>query len=291
MPTGSGSPSLPNAMTPDTAATTPVTPQPGLVKTIGILNLLTGGFILLCGAGWVLALVQYLLPNSPLRLDPANAQVAVEEMRRTMVGELANLERSATSEADRERLRKERADLEARSFRLESQVDFRVVNGELPWLSRYLWADALSGPVVNLLWLGSGVGLVLCRGWGRTLALWTAWIKVARLLLLNGLLALVVIPHLCRAADQFARSEAGDAVVSYAMSQQGLGRGGAGAPTEPKLTPADVVQIMQRMGYGYAATFLCLGAIYPVVVLIVLSRPSARAACAPPAARADGPTQ
>jgi hypothetical protein len=237
----------------------------------------------------VAALVLYLLPASPLRIEPAEAQAAVEEMRRSMVGELARLERSASDAADRERLHKERTELEGKRFRVESEVDFRVVNGGLPWLARYLWADALSGPAVNLFLLASGVGLVLCKTWGRTLALWTSWFKLARLLLLNGLLVLIVIPHLSRAADQFARSEAGEAVVGYAMSQQGLSRGGGA--NGPKLTPGEAVQVMGRMGYAYAATFLSLGAIYPVVVLIVLSRPGARAACMPRATAGEGSTQ
>ena len=37
---------------------------------------------------------------------------------------------------------------------------------------------------------------------------------------------------------------------------------------------------MGSFGYGYAILFTCFGAIYPVIALVLLTRPAARAACA-----------
>jgi hypothetical protein len=262
--------------------TPPSPPQPGLVKAVGILNLLIGGFLLLCGGGCLYRVVPPLLMNNPPRIEPDEAQNAAEEIRRQMIADLQDLERSAPAEADRERYRKSRVELESKPPRLAEQVDFGKVNADLPWLSRYLWADLLSGPVLNLLLLVSGIGLILTKSWGRALALGTAGLKIARLAVLNGFLAVMVVPHLSEAADQFARSDFGATVVKHAMDQQAARQKGASAPAPAavQLSATDLVQVLRACGYGYAAMNLCLGAIYPAVVLIVLTRPGARAACA-----------
>src|SRR5262249_47445633 len=179
------------AMTTDDPETPtgPPPPRPGLCKTIGVLNLLLGGFLLLCGAGCLNTLLPFLLRNNPPQLDPAEARRVVEQMRLEEVNRLKDAEQSAATEAEREKLRRSRAELAAKPWDIEAQVDFKKVNNDLPWLARYLWADVVTGPVLNLLLLVSGVGLILLKGWGRTLALWTAGLKILRLLLLNLFLA------------------------------------------------------------------------------------------------------
>src|SRR5262249_12126080 len=152
------------------SAVPPDTTKPGLVKTVGFFNLFVGGLLLLSGSGCLGGVLPFLFENDPFQIDPAVAREAVEEMRRGMIGELKERGGSSGTDAERSRIRKQRLELESKRFQIETQVDFRTVNDDLPWLSRYLWADLISGPVLNAFLLVSGVGLIRLKSWGWTWA-------------------------------------------------------------------------------------------------------------------------
>ena len=200
-------------------------------------------------------------------------------MRRQMASDLVQQEKTATSEAERVRIRKSRVELLSSSTDMTGKVDFAKINRDLPRLAHYLWADAVTGPILNLAMIVAGVGLVLLKSWGRRLAIGVAALKIVRLIALNGYLALAVVPQMSDALDQVARTDIGKEIIKHAMDQQNAQRAGARAPGAPQLSPADFVQVMRAFGYGHAAMTLGLGVIYPVVSLIVLSRPGARLAC------------
>lgn len=254
-------------------------PQPGLPRTIGILNLLCGLVLLACGAGCLNLVVPFLSRNNPLQIEPAMTRDVLEQMRYQMVSDLVHQERSATSEVDRLRIRKARADLQSKSTDLTGKVDFAKINRDLPRLAHYLWADAVTGPLLNVAMVVAGVGLVLLKGWGRWLAIGVAALKIVRLIALNGYLALAVVPQMTDALNQVVRTDIGEEILKHAIEQQSAQRARAGASLGFQLSPADFVQVMRAFGYGYAATTLGLGLIYPVVSLIVLSRSGARLAC------------
>ena len=259
-------------------------PQPGLPRTIGYFNLFLGGFLLLCGAGCLSMLAPFLLRNNPLQLDPAETQLVVDEMRRQIVDDLKRGEASAPTIAEKDRLKKTRLELESKPADVAGQVDFPAINRNLPWLSRYLWADLLSGPILNGLLLASGVGLVRLKSWGRRLGIWVAVLKLVRLALLTTFLFALVIPSATKTFDSLARSDVGEALVKQAMEQQSARQGGGPAA---RLTARDVAKVLSAMGYGSALMNLCLGAIYPAVCLVVLTREGARLACR--ASRTDSP--
>jgi hypothetical protein len=265
----------------------PPKPQPGLARTIGVLNLVFGTVLLLCGALCFNAVNAFLIQNNPLRLEPKETREVLEQMRKQMLKDLQDQEEMAGNDAERQRIKKAKADLESKSTDLAGKVDFEAINHDLPSLARYLRADAISGPLLNLGMVIAGVGLVLLKGWGRKLAIGVAALKIVRLIVLNGMLVLMVVPQMSNALGQLARTVIGDSFIKHSMEQQQAQRGNAGPA--PQLTAADFVQIMRAIGYGYAVMLLGVGVIYPVVSLIVLTRPGARAACQRTKHQDDGP--
>ena len=264
-------------MTPEAPAE-PVTPRPGFLRAIGVLNLVVGGLLLLFGAGSLYTVGPFLLENDPLQIDPTLTQDVVNDMRREMVETLARREQSARTALEKQKLAEARNDLQTVRTDLNGQVDFGRVNANLPWLSRYLWLNLLSGPALNLLTLVSGIGLILLSKWGRALAIWTAVLKIGRLIALCGLLCFVVVPRLNDVAGQFAGTDFGKAFLRRALDQQDPSTRVVGTPAV-RFEPDEMVRILASLGYGYAVMGLALGAIYPTIALVVLTRPAARAAC------------
>jgi hypothetical protein len=258
------------------ASPKPCAPQPGVLKAIGILNIFFGGMLLLCGLGCLNWTAPVVVANKPLQIEPVTTQAFFDEMRRQRIDDLRAREEAAGREDERDRIKKERAEVEAKHPRVEEEIDFPRVNADLVWLSRYLWYDLVSGPVLNLLLVVAGVGLVLRKNWARWLALATAALKIVRLVALGAFLATVVIPRVGGSLDALLATEMGRSVITQAIEQQARQGGG---PPGPQPGPREVVRLFRGLGTVSVFAFLCLSSIYPLVVLILLSRPGARAAC------------
>jgi hypothetical protein len=257
-------------------------PQPGLPRTIGYLNLLFGTILLACGGTCLKLSSGFLIEFSPLQLEPRATRDVLEHMRSDTLNDLGARERQAKSPTDRQRLATARADLQSASADLTGKVDFARINHDLPWLGRYLWADAVSGPVLDVAMLVAGVGLIRLKGWGRHMAIGVAALKIVRLLVLTGLLVFVVVPRMTDVLGQFARTDFGSTFFAGQMELQNAQRAAVGAGPGPTLTSADLVQVFRAIGHVSALMMLALGVIYPVVTLVVLARPGARLACQTP---------
>src|SRR4051812_38953589 len=160
------------------ASPRPCAPQPGVLKAIGILNIFFGGMLLLCGLGCLNLTAPVVVASMPLRIEPVTTQAFFDEMRRQRIDDLHAREQAAEEGAERDRIRKEREEFEAKRPRVEKEIDFPEVNSNLAWLSRYLQFDVLSGPVLNVLLVVAGMGLVLRKNWARLLGLVTAALKI-----------------------------------------------------------------------------------------------------------------
>src|SRR5262249_52661785 len=106
-------------------------PQTGMVKTIGILNILFGGMLLLCGLGCLASSAQAVLGTSPMQIDPKSAQTFFDELRNQRIKDLRAREKAATKDEDKEKIAKELSEVEAKHPRVEDEIDFPKVNGEL----------------------------------------------------------------------------------------------------------------------------------------------------------------
>jgi len=248
------------------AQATPAWPRS--FKVIGVLNILFGGALLLCGTGGLWFCGPTLAENSPFHLDPVQTRQIVVEMRRQMIEDARQDERNTSDNATKEHARRAREELEATPENLDSKVDFQKINESLPWLSRYLWTEVITGLFLNLLLVLGGLGLVLGRNWGRKLTIGVAGLKILRLALLSLILGFIVVPGVRGTMEEFAGTEFGRSMLRHAIESRNAG----GIPTA-QIEPAEFVQIFAALGYGYALMSLALGAIYPVICLILLTRP------------------
>ena len=236
-------------------------------KVIGVLNLLFGGALLLCGSVGFWMIVPFLVENNSFQLNPAETRQIVAEMRKQMIEDAKRDERTATTPALKERFRKARAELEATPEHLELKVDFHKINASLRGLSRYIWAEIVTGPILNLLLVFGGLGLILGKNWGRKLTFGVAGLKILRLTLLSLFLGLIVVPAARGAMEEFVSTEFARLILLKAIES----RNAAGFPTA-QIELDEFVQIIAALGYGYALMSLALGAIYPVISLILLTR-------------------
>jgi hypothetical protein len=251
------------------------TPQPGMVTAIGVFNILYGGLLLLCGMGCANAFVPSIANQKMPTFDQKEAHNILEEMHRLRISELQRQEQSAATPAIKTQIKAEREKLEANPPKVAEKIDPAPVNEGIAWFFRYAWTDVATGPVLNLLLLISGIGLLLHQNWARLLAIVTAALKILRLVALCILLVAFAIPKMARMCDVLAGSELGKAYFKQAMEQQ---KAQGGNPAAPQPTPELVAEVLRTSGYAYAILLPCLGSIYPIIVLVLLTRPGARAA-------------
>ena len=247
-------------------------PQPGLLKTVGILNLIFGGALLLGGLGWLNATASVVVRGVPLRIEPSEMQAVFDELRNEQLRNLREQETSAASAAERERLKAERVRVEGQHIQVKDQVDFPKMNAGLSSLGDYLRLDVPSGLVLNMLLVISGFGLVLRKNWARVLCIATAALKIVRLVALTGLLVGSVIPRLSESLDVPLRHFLTQA-IELQRAQQGT------PPAGPMPTPEEMVRALKGVGTGFVVFAACFGGVYPIIVVVLLSRPGARAGC------------
>lgn len=132
-----------------------------------------------------------------------------------------------------------------------------------PRFLRFCVIDAVTGTVLNLAMLASGITLLNFRRWGARLWKWAAWIKIARLLVLGGFFVVAVSPSL---SESMARS-----VVTIVKPPGSQGKG-------PQV--GDFIWIYSLMNLFLAAGTALTGSIYPALSLWMLGRPGVKAALA-----------
>lgn len=133
-----------------------------------------------------------------------------------------------------------------------------------PAFVRFTLIDVVTGLVVNLMMLASGIGLINIHRWGARLWTWTAWIKIARLVVLWGFFYIVLVTP--SFSENMARA-------ALAMMNPRLGA--RGVPSLGQLT-----RLYAIINLIMAVAMIILGAIYPALSLWMLGRPGVRAALA-----------
>lgn len=254
------------------------TPRPGIVRVLGSFHMVIGLAYSLFWAVLLFFVGPFLHENDPLRIDPALAQEVVHDLRRQSLQELARREEAAKGETEKRVLAKARKEMQDVQVNLAGQVDFQKLNSDLPWLGRYLWATMLSGLAVSVMTLIAGFGLVLLTGWGRRLASLVAVAKVLRVGSLCVLLVAFVVPRLTDACERLVGTDFGKVFVRTAMDAQDPSTRPLPLPTI-SFKPEEFVGILSSMGYIYAGMGLAIGLIFPLITLIVSSRPAFVAAC------------
>lgn len=253
------------------------TPNPSLPRTIGVLNIVFGLGLLACGTCGLGSGVWLTRGNPWLQLDPTLTGVAAQEMRRNFVEELRHREDAATDPGERARLRQERERLASRPTAIEDRVDFGRVNRGTSRMAVYLWADVVTGPLLNFAMVVAGIGLARLRPWGLRLGVWVALLKVVRQLALAILLLAFALPAFNAALDDFADTDFAE--VTSATMREDQRRGQVSSPPVA-LAPEDIVKILKSGTYVWSLVYVALALVYPLVALVVLTRPAAAAALA-----------
>ncbi|HWY87799.1 MAG TPA: hypothetical protein VNX28_13800 [Gemmataceae bacterium] len=249
-------------------------PRTGIPKTIGVLNIVFGSLLLLCGICFGLSLAMQLAMGPIFAGQQQQMQQIMEAGRRQQLQDLQDQEQAAQDE-------KEKAAIQARLKALQGQPipkmpDMAKFTQDMG-LQSYGIADVVTGLVLNILMVISGVGLVSVREWGRRLGLWVATLKIVRLIALYSIFILVVVPNITNAFTTMFR-EMFEEMAKVAQ------------PGQHVPGPAEMGQMGQGLGIMYSAFaigMIVLGVIYPVIMLILLSRPHVKAACAPAAIAQD----
>jgi len=236
-------------------------------KTIGTLNIIFGAGLLLLGLCCGLQLfAQMTLAPMFTAQSQQQMQAALIAERQQQVQRLRDQEKAAKSDEEKAELQTQIKNLEA--MPPPKMPDFTKVYGtDDPRVVGYWITDFVSGMILNLLLLISGIGLLTVKEWGRKLGVWVAGLKIVRLLALYGFAIIVIVPLTTERIIQMMKE-----------MQENF-------PPGPQKAAPSLEEMATVMGTMMTVSFVAtivLGAIYPVVALIVLTRPSVKAACTMP---------
>lgn len=255
----------------------PVTPKPRLAKVIGSLNIAFGFFLFVFGLGRLDLIGPSLTQNEPFKLERGDAQNLYDQFRQRQIFELQSREQSTTDEKKKASLRSERLELIANHpTDIDQHLDLKSINHVLLLLNWYLWANFATGPVLNLLMLASGVGLTQLRVWARKMAIWVAALKIVRILALTLIFTLIVVPQAGRVIDSIAHTELGKLILAQANAV--LLQASSGPPPM-HYTVENFALSMTALAYVVAVLSMIFSLVYPAITLVILTRPSVKAAC------------
>jgi len=143
-----------------------------------------------------------------------------------------------------------------------------------PGYQAYIWTDMISGLVLNLAMLISGISLLGLKEAGRRMALWTFGLKIVRLCTMALLMIIIIIPITSRMSSEM-------------MTE--MTKGGAGMP--PTAVFGDMGKLQAALGSVQAVLGAVFGSIWPIIGIVLLTRPGTRAACQATVAKTPLPDQ
>ncbi|WP_422926124.1 hypothetical protein [Singulisphaera sp. PoT] len=247
-----------------------VVPRPRLLSTLGGLNVLFAVSLLFCGIGSTAYVVLAMPALGKVMKEAEQKQKAnLAAKKQASLDALAERANKADTEEEKKAVEAEREAIEAQQPPpgIPGMDMMNHMGFEEPKFKAFIWADFTTGCLVNLALLASGVGLLMRRMWGIKLAIGVAVAKIVRLVLLYGYSAIEVVPVMSTKMSK--------AVVEMMEQQQKL-QGAKGPP--PEQMYETLVRIYSVMGVASAVGMIVFGAIYPIVLLWLLSRPGAKAA-------------
>ncbi|SIO64731.1 hypothetical protein SAMN05444166_7385 [Singulisphaera sp. GP187] len=243
-----------------------VQPNPRIPKVLGILNIVFASALMICGLcsiGYYSSIPFFSKTMMKLQKD---LQTKQDADRKAVLDGFEQEEKDATTDEEKAVVDAKRKQYEAQPQPPRPpQMDLEVMGLEGSAIRNYVWAEFLSGLALNLLLLTAGIGLVMRRPWGIKLGLGVALLKIVRLVMVYGYATLAIVPKLAVGMTKFQLQ---------AMAQQ---------PGGQKLPPGFGDTLTKGMLVWFtscAVAMIVVGSIYPLVSLWLLSRPSARAACA-----------
>jgi hypothetical protein len=244
-----------------------VVPKPSIPKTIGLLNILLGFALAVVGVGYV---ALYVMAPSLYQMgeDSANTQIQREKAERAArISELTKAKESAETKEEREQASVELETLkstpEPRRANLGPRLGFEMRNDKN---LAFAYTETIGGVILNIAMIVSGFGLLILNEWARRLALWVAGIKIARIVVVTVFTLTVIIPY------------STDRIKAAIMETSGPFADEAARIAAERKT-AQIAEVMAISSTTKAYALLIFGSIYPIVVLVCLTRRAAWAAC------------
>ncbi len=248
-------PIMSNAMPPDY-----VLPNNSLPKTTGILNIVFASFILLFEIVSIGSLVA-----APMMVEFAESQVQEAQAKKAaarnrQIDTLRQQEEEAETAEQKESIREERLAIEAKPLPESPDMKAFAKQMNTPMIQGFQGISLVTGIVLNVLMLISGVGLLRLREWARRLALWVGGFKIARQVLQALINITVIMPISMKAQrEMMAQMQAG--AGANAQFMESMAKVGAAA------------------GSAMVVLLVVLGVIWPIIMIVLLTRPGSRAAC------------
>ncbi len=243
-------------------------PKPGIPKTLGILNVIFGVLLVLMGLCGIVGLAAAPAMFGQIEKIAKEAQSKVEEQEKAQIKTFDDRIAAAKDDEEKKKIEQEKANAIAVQPKIATP-DMSAATDVFkdPTIMAVNYAGAISGLVLHILLLVSGIGLIRLAPWGRTLGIWWAALQIVQVIaLLVATLVYVMPANQVNVEKQIAKLEA-------AEKAQG---GGPGAASAAQMTKA-----MNAMAGPIAVGQSLSGMIYPVILLILLSTKGARAACLP----------
>ena len=238
-------------------------PTTGTPKVIGTLNIVFASILMLCGACYAAQMAAQTMMAPMMEAQMEQMEETLKAQREQQVQELEAQAETAETEEDAAAIRAEITTLQATPIPVMPNMA-GMYGIDDPRVLAYYAGDIITGLVLNLLMLFSGIGLLGLKEWGRKLAIWVAALKVVRLMILCVVVALVVAPVFAKAMGDMM-DEMMQAVPA-----------GGGAPPPGAETIAVMYGTMMTAG---AVALLIFGSIYPILQMWLLNGAAVKAAC------------
>lgn len=228
---------------------------PGVVKTLGTLNIVFGVGLMLCCTTCDAYLVA--IP-SLMSLVERQQQAVQEQLQARRDAEIQALRVQEEKAETAEEKAKARADrIATESLPLPNppmaMVDVSAYGLDDPRVRIHYAVEGVTCLLVNMLLLISGIGLLRLKNWGRRMAIQVAVLKIVRLALLAASLLLIVQP-----------------ITNAKLAQAGA--------RKPDAEQVEAMKNLQSFTSILLIPYLGVGSVYPGVLICLLTRPGARAA-------------
>jgi len=248
-----------------------VVPTPQPVKTLGLLNIVFGSVLLLLSLIGILSVLMMLYTVRMMRTQQKTMErkLGAEQDAQTEKA-LARLDdqlKSAKTDAEKGVIvaRKQQLKNRPKPFTPDMTVGVRMVND--PVYRRYQWGDYATGIPLNVAMLISGIGLLRLKRWGRRVANVMAALKLSRAVILLVVTVLFVAPSMTKFMGQTFDDMGRQIAAQQPAKAQQI-----------KQTMTMMTHVTGAIITGMYVAIYLLAMIYPVVLLVLLNKPGARAA-------------
>ena len=254
-----------------------VLPKPAIPKTLGILNVIFAVLLILFGLciGGMAIIAPQIQKFGQGIVEQQKAQVKAQ--KDSDLKTLDDRASAATTEEEKATIAAERAAVVDRPEPITPNITAQTDAARDPKVMGYTATSVITGLILHVSLLVAGIGLIRLTSWGRTLTLWWAGLQIAQLLILSAINFTLIYPIQKRAAD-----------IGMAEMRKQL--------TGPNAPPNAAIMLQSAEFTANLALYIgiviaLIGLSYPVLCLVLLRTPGARAACLGPNGKVGPPTQ